>query len=206
MAVVTSEFGPRKKPCPICSSDHKGIDLRAPIGSPIYANTDLRVSRIEDFGTSGYGKALYVKNPADPSKEYIFGHLDDNNPGGYKVGQTIPQGTLMAYSGKTGAGDVPHVHYEVRQNGVPIPPRPYTDIASFKQNDGNLLTTTAVPSTNRPVKPATQPGPPSKTLAEIQAEREREKNKTGQGSNPRPRPEKADVGIVANPLLKLGDD
>jgi len=204
MAVVTSEFGKRKKPCPTCSEDHKGIDLRAPVGSPIYANQNLKVSRVVDTGSQGYGKALYVKDPNDPSKEYVFGHLDDNNPGGYKVGQTIPAGAVMGYSGATGANEQPHLHYEVRKNGVPIPPRDDTNIASFEKDKGNLLTTTAIPEKNRPTKPETAPQP-GKTLPELQAAREREKNKTGPGSNPRPRPNRSDTGILINPRHLLND-
>jgi murein DD-endopeptidase MepM/ murein hydrolase activator NlpD len=205
MAFVTSEFGPRKRPCPTCSDDHKGIDFRAPVGSPIYANQDLKITRVKDFGNAGYGKALYVKDPNDPTKEYIYGHLDDNNPGGYKEGDIIPQGALMAYTGRTGANDEPHLHYEVRQNGVPIPPRPHTSVSSFSKDKGNLLTEDAVPLKNRPSKPAQQPVAPGKTLPELEAARQREKNKTGPGSNPRPRPEKADVGIVVNPRHNHGD-
>ena len=205
MAKVTSDFGKRPKPCPTCSSDHKGIDLRAPVGSPIYANQDLKVSRVVDTGKEGFGKALYVKDPADPSKEYIFGHLDDNNPGGYKVGQTIPQGTVIAYSGKTGANESPHVHYEVRKNGVPIDPKKDTGIASFEKGKGDLLTTDAKVDKNRPTKPTQPPDEPGKTLPQLQEAREREKNRTGPGSNTRPRPERKDVGILVNPRHKLND-
>lgn len=204
MAVVTSDFGKRKRPCPTCSQDHKGIDLRAGVGSPVYANKDLVVSRIQDFGDNGYGKALYVKDPTDPSKEYIFGHMDDNNPSGYKVGQTIPKGELMAYTGATGANHVPHLHYEVRKNGVPIDPKNDVDIASFEKNKGNLLTTTAAVDKNRVSRPGVAPGT-GKPLSEVQAAREREKNKTGPSSNTRPRPAKNDVGILINPRHRLGD-
>lgn len=201
MAVITSGFGKRKKPCPTCSEDHKGIDLRAGVGSPIYANQDLKVSRVVDTGKLGYGKALYVKDPNDPSKEYVFGHLDDNNPGGYKVGQTIPSGALMGYSGATGANEQPHVHYEVRKNGVPIDPKNDVGIASFEKGSGNLLTTTAKVEKNRPGKPTTAPD--DSVINDAVKKREQEKNKTGPGSTTRPRPAKSDVGILINPLLKL---
>ena len=201
MAVITSGFGKRKKPCPTCSEDHKGIDLRAGVGSPIYANQDLKVSRVVDTGKLGYGKALYVKDPNDPSKEYVFGHLDDNNPGGYKVGQTIPSGSLMGYSGATGANEQPHVHYEVRKNGVPIDPKNDVGIASFEKGSGNLLTTTAKVEKNRPGKPTTAPD--DSVINDAVKKREQEKNKTGPGSTTRPRPAKSDVGILINPLLKL---
>ena len=201
MAVITSGFGKRKPPCPTCSGDHKGIDLRAGVGSPIYANQDLKVSRVVDTGKLGYGKALYVKDPNDPSKEYVFGHLDDNNPGGYKVGQTIPSGSLMGYSGATGANQQPHVHYEVRKNGVPIDPKNDVGIASFEKGSGNLLTTTAKVEKNRPGKPTTAPD--DSVINDAVKKREQEKNKTGPGSTTRPRPAKSDVGILINPLLKL---
>lgn len=212
MAVVTSEFGKRKRPCPTCSEDHGGIDLRAPVGSPVYANKDLKISRIKDFGDSGYGKALYVKDPADPKKEYIFGHMDDNNPGNYKVGDTIPAGEIMAYTGATGVNGEPHVHYEVREDGVSIPPRPYTDIASFEKNSGNLLTTTARVDPNRPTKPtadkdkaAADKAAAEKKLKELKEQQDRKNKQTGPGSNTRPRPSGKDVGIILNPRHKLGD-
>jgi murein DD-endopeptidase MepM/ murein hydrolase activator NlpD len=110
----------------------------------------------------------------------------------------------MGYSGATGANEQPHVHYEVRKNGVPIPPRDDANIASFEKDKGNLLTTTAKPEKNRPTKPTTTPQP-GKQLPELQAAREREKNKTGPGSNPRPRPNRSDVGVLINPRHILND-
>ena len=209
MAVVTSRYGKRKRPCPTCSEDHKGIDLRAGVGSPIYANKELEVSRIQDFGNSGFGKALYVKDPTDPSKEYIFGHLDDNNPGNFKRGDTIPPGTLIGYSGKTGVNQSPHVHYEVRKNGVAIDPNNDVDIASFEKNKGNLLTSTAAVDKNRARRPSVAPvipdTPPSKPLPEIAEARRKERERTGPGSNTRPRPERKDVGVLINPRHILGD-
>lgn len=206
MAKITSDYGKRPKPCPTCSENHQGIDLRAGVGSPIYANKDLQVSRIQDSGDKGFGKALYVKDPADPSKEYIFGHLDDNNPGSYKVGQTIPQGELLGYSGKSGVNESPHVHYEVRKNGVPIDPKDDANIASFEKNNGNLLTTTAVVDKNRATRPSVTPAlPPSKPLPEIAEARRKERERIGSGSNTRPRPAKTDVGVLINPRHILGD-
>ena len=212
MAFVTSEFGKRKKPCPTCSENHPGIDLRAGVGSPIYANQDLKVSRIRDFGQSGYGKSLYVKDPNDPSKEYIFGHLDDNNPGKFKTGETIPQGTVIAYSGNTGSSTGEHLHFETRVNGVPVPPKDYAGIASFDKNIGNLLNTTAKSDKTRPDKPSVAPTTPgvntdnrTKTPQEIALERQRERTRTGPGSNIRPRPTGNDVGVLINPRHILGD-
>jgi len=206
MAGVTSEFGKRPKPCPTCGENHTGIDLRAPVGSPIYANQNLKVSRITDSGSTGYGKAIYVKDPNDASKEYIFGHLDDNNPGNYKVGETIPKGELIGYSGNTGSTSGAHLHFEKRKNGVPVPPRDDADIASFEKNNGSLLTSTPSSDKNRPAKPTTTPAqPPGKTLPELQAAREKENNKTGPGSNPRPRPPRSEVGVLINPRHILHD-
>lgn len=208
MAFVTSEFGKRVRPCPTCSEDHGGIDFRAGIGSPVYANRDVVITRIKDFEDEGYGKALYVKDPKDPKKEYIFAHMDNNNPGGYKVGQTIRAGAIMAYTGATGVNGEPHLHFEVRDNGKRIPPRPYADIASFEKNNGNLLTVDArVDPTYKPYVPTPEElkKRAEKKLKELKEQQDRKNNQTGQGSNSRPRPGKADTGIVGNPLLPLGD-
>jgi murein DD-endopeptidase MepM/ murein hydrolase activator NlpD len=206
---ITSDYGKRKKPCPTCSEDHKGIDLRAGVGSPIYARKDLEVSRIQDFGDSGFGKAIYVKDPADPSKEYIFAHLDDNNPGNLKRGDIIPNGALIGYSGKTGVNASPHVHYEVRKNGMPIDPKNDVDIASFEKNRGNMITSTATVDKNRAKRPGVAPvvpdASPSKPLSEIAEARRKEQERIGPGSNTRPRPARSDVGVLINPRHILGD-
>jgi len=198
---ITSPYGKRDKPCATCSEDHKGIDLRAPVGSPIYANQDLQVSRIIDTPNKGYGKAIYVKDPADPTKEYIFGHLDDNNPNKLKPGSTIQAGEVIGYTGNTGDSTGAHLHYEVRENNKPIPPTNYAGIASFDKNNGNLLTTTAKEDRTRPTRPGTTP--PSNALTDIQVAQNEANNRTGPGSNPRPARE--DVGILINPRHMLGD-
>jgi len=207
MAVITSDFGRRRKPCPTCSEDHKGVDLRAPVGSPIYANQDLTVSRVADTGSAGYGKALYVKDPNNPNKEYVFGHLDDNNPdGSNKAGATIKKGSIIGYTGATGANEQPHLHYEVRQFGIPIAPYNDAGIVSFSKTGGNILTTTAVTDKNRPQRPTVAPvAVAARTLSQILAAREQEKNKTGPGSNLSPRPTGSNVGILINPRHSLHD-
>ena len=126
---VTSAFGLRDKPCAECSSDHKGVDLNTPIGTPLYAigkpNPNFAFSEgyVDvacplNIGNPPEGVAAWITSPLLPEYEIALSHLDACYAGRH------PIGAMIAKSGNTGASTAPHLHFGVKQNGQWVdPPR-----------------------------------------------------------------------------------
>jgi hypothetical protein len=98
---------------------HPGKDIGVPIGSPVYATNNGVVVQA-GWNSGGYGNWVMINNGS--GIDTVFGHLSHVL---VHVGQTVAKGDLIARSGDTGFSTGPHLHYEVRQNGVPIDPTPY---------------------------------------------------------------------------------
>ena len=97
---------------------HKGIDIVAPTGTPVYAT---QAGRVVIAGWSNvYGRMVMLDHGAGWTT--IYGH---NSRLVVSVGDDVVQGQLLAYSGSTGMSTGPHIHYEIRYNGVPVNPMKY---------------------------------------------------------------------------------
>jgi murein DD-endopeptidase MepM/ murein hydrolase activator NlpD len=125
-AALTSGFGMRTHPVLGGRRDHKGIDLAAPTGTPVYASADGVVGKAEWF--SSYGNFIQIEHGAEMQTRYA--HLS-----GYAVsaGEFVRKGQLIGYVGSTGRSTGPHLHYEVRIAGEAVDPTPYmvdTQLAS----------------------------------------------------------------------------
>ncbi len=90
---------------------HRGIDLAAPIGTPIRATSDGRITSIGY--DSGYGNKIKLQH-AGPY-ESLYAHLLKFKKG-LKRGDTVQRGEIIGYVGQTGLADGPHCHYEFRIN------------------------------------------------------------------------------------------
>lgn len=92
---------------------HKGIDLGAPIGTPVHAAAE----GVVDYAgwQSGYGNVVVVRH----SGEYttLYAHLSQFSPTA-RSGLRIGQGDVLGFVGMTGWATGPHLHYELRRNGV----------------------------------------------------------------------------------------
>lgn len=115
---VSSTFGMRVHPTLHRYKAHKGIDLAAPSGTPVYATADGIVAKAEWFST--YGNYIQVEHGGELETRY--GHLS-----GYAVaaGDRVRKGDLIGYVGSTGRSTGPHLHYEVRIAGEAVDPMPY---------------------------------------------------------------------------------
>ena len=107
---ITSDFGPRRAPTSGASSWHKGIDISAPIGTPVYATASGTVEYIRDQGNRGGGKYVVIKHGNTNFRTAYF-HLSDNHI--LKVGDTVQAGCLIGLSGNTGASTGAHLHYAI---------------------------------------------------------------------------------------------
>jgi hypothetical protein len=116
-AVRTSPFGWRTSPTTGTSELHAGQDLAAPAGTPVLAAT---VGTVSLAGwTGGYGN--YVCVDRDPHFKTCYGHLEQIN---VDVGQVVSAGQQIGLEGSTGNSTGPHLHFEVRLDGVPTDPVP----------------------------------------------------------------------------------
>lgn len=112
---LTSTFGYRKNPVTGNLVFHKGIDLAAPYGTVVLACADGRVTR------SGYD-AIYgefIEITHADGRESLYGHLATKK---IVLQGEVKSGTIIGTVGSTGQSTGPHLHFEIRENGVPKNP------------------------------------------------------------------------------------
>ena len=119
---ITSGFGYRRDPFNGRGAMHAGIDFKGPIGSPIFAAADGRVTFAGQ--KSGYGNAIEITHANGMLTRYA--HLSRI---GVKVGQPVAAGTTIGGLGSTGRSTGPHLHFEVRINDRAVNPRPFLEAA-----------------------------------------------------------------------------
>ncbi|WP_456401225.1 M23 family metallopeptidase [Persephonella sp.] len=113
--VITSRFGYRKHPVNGHRDFHPGVDLRARIGTPVYATAN---GIVEFAGRKGnYGKLIIIQH--NYGFKTLYGHLSKIK---VKTGQFIEKGQIIGYTGKTGLINGPHLHYEIRYLQRPLNP------------------------------------------------------------------------------------
>lgn len=108
--VISSEYGAR------WGKMHKGIDIAADVGEPVYAVADGEVIYAGD-GLRGYGNVIIVQHADRVSSLYAH-----NSELKVKQGDHVAQGSLIALMGSTGHSTGPHVHFELRQGDVAVNP------------------------------------------------------------------------------------
>ena len=117
--VVTSEFGNRVG-LEQYGTFHGAIDLACPMNTPVVASDSGRVMNLTGWYQQGYGWGVFIDHGNGIVTAY--GH---NSALVVSPGQYVQKGQIIAYSGMTGWATGPHVHFEVRENGVLVNPRKY---------------------------------------------------------------------------------
>ncbi|MCL2227530.1 MAG: M23 family metallopeptidase [Oscillospiraceae bacterium] len=119
---IGSEFGYRPNPFTGSGMEmHTGIDINVPIGTEVFS-TAYGVVEFAGWHNMGYGYLVVIVH--DFGYSTFFAH---NSEVLVTLGQEVERGELIALSGNTGRSTGPHVHYEVRHNGIPVNPRQYLD-------------------------------------------------------------------------------
>jgi murein DD-endopeptidase MepM/ murein hydrolase activator NlpD len=105
-------FGMRTHPVYGVLMMHEGIDIANDVGTPVCATGN---GVVESAGRTeaGYGMMIVINHGYGYTT--IYGHLSKVL---VKNGQHVNRGQLIARSGRTGVVTGPHLHYEVRRNGV----------------------------------------------------------------------------------------
>lgn len=99
-------------------SGHTGIDLGGAVGTAIYAYKSGTVT----FAGWGSGYGLHIKIDHGDGMTTYYAHCSELFA---SVGQQVTEGQMIAKIGMTGYTTGPHLHFEVRLNGVPVNPYPY---------------------------------------------------------------------------------
>jgi murein DD-endopeptidase MepM/ murein hydrolase activator NlpD len=121
---LMSAFGGRTDPFSGEGAMHTGVDLSAPMGTPVRVAADGIVLHAEWFGS--YGKVVVVDH--GNGVQTLYAHLSR-----FEViaGQEIRRGDILGRSGATGRVTSPHLHYEVRMRGTPVNPYPFLANSAF---------------------------------------------------------------------------
>ena len=117
---VTSGFGVRNHPILHQRKMHYGVDIGAPTGTPIRAARDGVVTRAENMGT--YGNVVFVDH--GDGVETRYAHADELL---VEPGTPVQKGQILATVGSTGRSTGPHLHFEVRKDGVAVDPSGYLE-------------------------------------------------------------------------------
>jgi murein DD-endopeptidase MepM/ murein hydrolase activator NlpD len=115
---ITSPFGNRTSPFSGILKFHEGLDIAAQTGTPVMAPADGVVVKA-GFST-GYGNMVEISHGY--GIKTLFAHNSRLN---VKAGQRIRRGDVISYVGDSGSSTGPHLHYEVRLNGLPVNPVKY---------------------------------------------------------------------------------
>lgn len=113
---INSAFNPsRRHPVTGRVRPHKGVDFKAPVGTPVYAPANGVVC------FSGYQRAAgnYIIIEHGNGYKTVYMHLSKRH---VKKGQQVKLGQLIAKSGNTGRTSGPHLHYEIHVNNKPVDP------------------------------------------------------------------------------------
>ena len=117
----SSRFGLREHPIVGKQQHHKGVDLSASRGTPIYAPADGVVEVVRS-SKQGFGNLLKIRHAFGFST--LYAHLDEFK---VKSGHFVHKGELIASSGNTGLSTAPHLHYEVHFLDRALNPQSFMD-------------------------------------------------------------------------------
>jgi len=116
---VAAGFGWRRDPViPGRYEFHEGIDIAAPLGTPVYAAASGRV--VSTGWNGAYGKTIVIDH--GNGLRTVYAHLLKIE---VEEGQIVKKGQRIGEVGSTGRSTGPHLHFEVRVWGVPVDPMRY---------------------------------------------------------------------------------
>lgn len=123
VAPVSARFGWRLHPVLADWRHHPGVDLAAPMETPVQAVLDGLVKDI--YQDQFLGQVLVLGH--GPDYETRYGHCQEVL---VEVGRRVSQGEVIATVGKAGYDDTSHLHFELRHNGQALDPGEYLPLES----------------------------------------------------------------------------
>ncbi|OJJ23026.1 hypothetical protein BKI52_01350 [marine bacterium AO1-C] len=115
---VVADFGNIMRPFTQQSRFHRGVDIRVPVGTQVFATARGTVTKASFDSKKGY----YIIIKHDDTYSTIYTHLSKLL---VKPGTKVKKRTPIALSGNTGRSTGAHLHYEVHKNGQVVDPKKY---------------------------------------------------------------------------------
>jgi len=119
LTLLTASYGMRIHPFYKTLQSHQGVDYTVPEGSSVFATADGTVKEVSDRNST-QGRTIVIDH--GNGYETSYGHLSRID---VRKGQPVRRGDIIALSGDTGLSLAPHLHYEVRHNGMRVDPIHY---------------------------------------------------------------------------------
>jgi murein DD-endopeptidase MepM/ murein hydrolase activator NlpD len=116
---TASGFGLRIHPIYKIIKFHAGMDFTAPSGTDVYVTGDGTVAAVIS-SKRGLGNHIIINHGFGYSS--VYAHLDRFN---VRVGQKVRRGDVIGFVGSTGLSLAPHLHYEIKLNGINVDPVNY---------------------------------------------------------------------------------
>jgi len=138
---ISSGFGEREDPFNGEGAFHAGLDILAPMGTPIRAAGDGTV--LMSGLANGYGREIVIDH--GHGVHTVYGHMSALVA---IAGQHVIRGQVIAYVGQSGRATCPHLHYEVRINNVPVNPHKYLRTTFAEAEADNVTPAAQAPKGN----------------------------------------------------------
>jgi len=119
---ITDKFGKRIDPFIEKPKQHTGVDIAAPRGTPVRATAYGVVDVVQHHYSPNRNYGKYVIIDHGYGKRTLYAHLSKIL---VKPGQHVKRWDIIGEVGETGRATGPHLHYEVRENDIPVDPLSY---------------------------------------------------------------------------------
>ena len=119
LTLLTTSYGMRINPFQKILRSHQGVDYAIPEGSRVFATADGTVKEVARRNSTS-GQTVVIDHGG--GYETVYAHLGRIN---VVRGQKVRRGDIIALSGNSGLSLAPHLHYEVRCNGMRVDPIHY---------------------------------------------------------------------------------
>ncbi len=116
---ISSGFGKRLHPIMKKMKQHKGVDFKAPMGTPVVATSAGVIEKVV-LKNVGYGNHIVIKH--DDQYATLYAQLSRVN---VEKGESVKKGQVIGAVGSSGTSTAPHLHYEVIKDGKHVDPKTY---------------------------------------------------------------------------------
>jgi murein DD-endopeptidase len=99
---------------------HKGVDFKAPVGTPVRATFDGVIAR-KNWNFRGNGNSIEIQETGGKGRTALYLHLSEI-PKSVKIGERVKRGQAFAKSGNTGHSFAPHLHYQLMIGSTVVDP------------------------------------------------------------------------------------